>query len=83
MWTPNFVSEGKLLIDIPDDANELCLFSLFVTDEVLHSIVLETNKYAADFLDKELDKLPPKSRFRLWKKDLTLEKLKQFLTLTF
>ena len=26
LWTPNFVSEGKFLVDIPDDAKELHFF---------------------------------------------------------
>ena len=83
LWTPNFVSEGKFSVDITDDAKNFTFFSMFVTDEVLQSIVLETNRYAAEFLENNLEKLPPKSRFRLWKEKLSLDKLKQFLALTF
>lgn len=82
-WIPQFANEGRFLINIPDDADELYFFTLFVTDEVLQSIVTETNRYAAEFLEKNHEKLKPKSRFRLWKKDLSVDKLKKFIALTF
>jgi len=65
LWTPNFEEGGKFLIDILDDAEELFFFSLFITDDVLQSIVLETNRYAAAFPLKNADKLGPKSRLKL------------------
>ena len=44
-WTPGFNENSGFLIDIPDTADELYFLSLFLTDDVLADIVLQTNKY--------------------------------------
>ena len=85
-WLPEFEINEGLLIDLPADATELDFLFIFLTDEVLDSIVLETNKYAANYIEREAaaGRLPPKSRFRLWPEyGITRDRLKVFLALTF
>ena len=82
--TPNFNQHSGFLIDIPDEVNEMYFFLLFLTDDVLADIVLQTNKYADLFLQKEGENLPPKSRFRQWPEGgITVTDLKTFIALTF
>ena len=71
---------------VPDDADELYFFSLFINDDLLNNVVLETNHYAKDYItvEKETGRLPPKSKFRSWPEEgITIEKLKKFIALTF
>jgi len=67
-WMDQFTLESKITIDIPDDADEEYFFSLFVPDELFVDIITETNRYAKAYIDHEeaANKLPPRSRFRLW-----------------
>ena len=85
-WLPEFAEDSSFLVDIPDDADELYFLSLFMSDELVDTILLETNRYARTYIDKELaaGRLPPRSRFRYWPNNgITLEKLKAFIALTF
>ena len=59
---------------------------MFITDGLLNNVVLETNRYAKDYITvkKEKGRIPPKSRFRSWPEEgITIEKLKKFIALTF
>ena len=81
-----FIENSSILVDVPDDADELYFFSLFINDDLLNNVVLETNRYAKDYItvEKETGRLPPKSRFRSWPEEgITIEKLKKFTALTF
>ena len=83
-WLPEFTSDKSFLTDIPNDANELYIFLLFLTENVLQSLVNKTNNYAETFLTKEKDTLPQHSRFKQWKIDsIPLKDMKVFIALTF
>ena len=59
---------------------------MFITDGLLNNVVLETNRYAKDYITvkKEKGRIPPKSRIRSWPEEgITIEKLKKFIALTF
>ena len=59
---------------------------MFINDDLLNNVVLETNHYAKDYItvEKETGRLPPKSKFRSWPEEgITIEKLKKFIALTF
>ena len=59
-------------------------FSLFLTEDVLQSLVNETSKYAQTFLTKMKDTLPQYSRFKQWKGNvISLKDMKVFIALTF
>ena len=75
---PQFIENSSILVDVPDDADELYFFN----DDLLNNVVLETNRYAKDYItvEKEKGRLPPKSRFRSWPEGgITIEKLKKLL----
>ena len=83
---PQFIENSSILVDIPDDADELYFFSLFINDDLLNNVVLETNRYAKDYItiEKEKGRLPPKSTFKSWPEEgITTEKFKKFIALTF
>ena len=65
---PEFTRDKSFLTDIPNEADEY-FFSLFLTDDVLQSLVNETKKHAETFLTKEKDTLPQHSRFKQWEDD--------------
>ena len=69
IWLPEFTRDKSFLTDIPNEADELYFFSLFLTEDVLQSLVNETNKHAETFLTKEKDTLPQHSRFKQWEDD--------------
>ena len=59
---------------------------MFINNELLNNVVLETNRYAKDYItaEKEKGRLPPKSRLRSWpEKGITTDKLKKFIALMF
>ena len=85
-WMDPFSMESEILVNIPEDANELYFFALFLPYELLQNIVDETNRYAGSYIDslKAGDNLRPKSRFNLWPEEgIDLDVLKQFIALTF
>lgn len=51
-------------------------YKLFVTEEVIAKMVMETNKHAADFLSSHVIK--PKSRLRHWE-PTTFEEMERFM----
>lgn len=62
---------------IPSNSELIDYFNLFFTATFLSTIVLETNRYAANFLNSQVN-LKPKSRVRAWK-PITLLELKAFI----
>lgn len=64
------------------DSKPIAYFSLFITTYIWTMIVRETNKYAANFIEQNIDYLSahPQSRYRKWK-DLTVATLKTFLAI--
>ena len=46
----NVIKPEQVLIDLPDDPSPYDFFKLYMTDELLDMIVLETHRYAAQFI---------------------------------
>ena len=63
---PKFTAEPGFNFIIPDDANELYFFKLFITDQLLELVTLETNKYASEYLQKNKGRLKEHSNFKKW-----------------
>lgn len=86
-WLPDFfVDEGFLIQTYEQMLTSLAFLFIFLTDEVLVSIVLETNKYATNYIEKEkaADRLSAKSKFRSWPVDgIRRDQLEVFIALTF
>ena len=59
-----FSTEARLLQDIEDKTSPIHYLKLFVNDATYEQIAIETNRYAAQFLQDKV--LPAKSRFRKW-----------------
>ena len=79
-----FTAEPGFNFIIPDDVNELYFFKLFITDELLESVTLETNKYASEYLQKNKDRLKEYSNFKKWPENgISEDKMTLFITLTF
>ena len=47
---PQFIENSSILVDVPDDADKFYFFSLLINDDLLNSAVLETNRYAKDYI---------------------------------
>ena len=69
--------------DIPDDADELFFFKLFVTDELLEYITYQTNLYAEQYFALNMDKLPEKSRIRKFIGGTDVDRILVFICLTY
>ena len=84
-WLADFTRDKSVFTGFPDDADELFLFfSLFLTEDVLQSLVNETSKYAQTFLTKMKDTLPQYSRFKQWQDNvISLKDMKVFIALKF
>ena len=67
---PPFACEllGKQILPVPCIDDPLAYFELFFDDEIISIIVTETNRYAAQFLAREKEKITQqkKSRFQKW-----------------
>ena len=57
-------------VEIRDDSDELYFLKLFVDEEIIASLTLQTNKYAADFIQTNAQKLGEHSRFSKWPEDV-------------
>ena len=58
-----FTETPGFKVEIPDDSNKLNFLKLFVDKEITASLTLSTNKYAADFIQANAEKLGEHSRF--------------------
>ena len=58
-----FTETPGFKVEIPDDSNKLNFLKLFVDKEITASLTLLTNKYAADFIQANAEKLGEHSRF--------------------
>lgn len=74
----SFQETGGLNKQLPDDINPYDVFTLFVDDEIINLLVLETNRYAQQKLNES--RLTPGSRMHKWK-PTNPEEIKQFLGL--
>ena len=85
-WIGDFSREAGLLINIPEDANELDFFKIFLTNDVLESITNETNEYARNYIESAMaaNNLKESSRFKLWPEDgISVDDMKSFIALSF
>ena len=64
-WTPGFK------VEIPDNTDDLYFLKLYLDEEITASLTLQTNKYLADFIQSNAQKLGEHSRFSKWPKDGT------------
>ena len=62
-----FTGEEKVLERLPTNPTVEDFFKLYITEEVIDHLVVQTNLYARQFLDKEKDNLKPHSRLHEWK----------------
>ena len=76
-----FTGRYGLQAELPDDHNEMDILDLFLTPELYELIIVETNRYAKQYFEKNTD-LPPFARARQWK-DVDANELKVFFVLTF
>ena len=58
-----FTETPGFKVEIPDDSNKLYFLKLFVDKEITASLTLPTNKYTADFIQANAEKLGEHSRF--------------------
>ncbi|XP_046666746.1 piggyBac transposable element-derived protein 4-like [Homalodisca vitripennis] len=73
-----FTKQNELLVPTPRENKPVDWFLLLVDDQLLESIVADTNRYAFDlFFGPSTE---PRSRIHRWK-DLTLDELKKFIGL--
>ena len=79
-WKEN----AGLNVEVPLDANELLFFRLFFTKTLVTSITTETNRYAAQFLEKHCGTLGPSSNYRRWPiNGINEDKMLAFLALAY
>ena len=74
----SFTETGRLIRELPNDLNPYDVFALFVDDEIIDLLVLETNIYAEQKLNKS--ELLPSSRMHKWTRTNS-EEMKKFLGL--
>ena len=61
-----FTGEEKVLERLPTNPTVEDFFKLYITEEMIDHLVVQTNLYARQFLDKEKDNLKPHSRVHEW-----------------
>ena len=78
--SPNypFNENSGFLIDIPENATPTYFFKLFLSDDLISFLVVETNRYAEKVLDEIIIKR--NSRFKEWK-PTDFDEMKLFLGL--
>lgn len=58
---------GESLINFPiENKTPFEVYKLFLTEEIIKKMILETNNYAAKFIEKNKRIKQPKSRLKLW-----------------
>ena len=62
-----FTGEEKVLERLPTNPTVEDFFKLYITEERIDHLVVQTNLYARQFLDKEKDNLKSHSRAHEWK----------------
>ena len=62
-----FTGEEKFLERLPTNPTVEDFFKLYITEEMIDHLVVQTNLYARQFLDKEKDNQKPHSRVQEWK----------------
>ena len=62
-----FTGEEKVFERLPTNPTVEDFFKLYITEEMIDHLVVQTSLYARQFLDKEKDNLKPHSRVHEWK----------------
>lgn len=77
-----FRGEKKINVEIPEHADMIDFFKLYITDDFIDNILVqETNKYAQDFFNSpQGQNLKPQSRFRKWV-NATSDDMKRFIAM--
>ena len=79
-----FTGTPGFKVEIPDDSDKLYFSKLFVDEEIIPSLTLQTNKYAADFIQANAQKPGEHSRFSKSPKDgIKSNKMLAFIALTY
>ena len=63
-----FIGTPRFKVKIPDDGDQLYFLKIFLNEETIASLTLQTNKHAADFIQANSQKLREHSRFFKWDK---------------
>ena len=78
-----FTGASGFKVEIPDDSDELYFLKLFVDEEIIASLTLQTNTNSAEFIQPNPEKLEEHSRFSKWPKDgIKTNKMLAFIALT-
>ena len=78
-----FTGASGFKVEIPDDSDELYFLKLFVDEEIIASLTLQTNTNTAEFIQPNPEKLGEHSRFSKWPKDgIKTNKMLAFIALT-
>ena len=79
-----FTGAPEFKVEILDDSDKHYFLKLFVDEEIIASLILQTNKYAAEFIQANAEKLGEHSRFSKWPKDgIKTNKMLAFIALTY
>ena len=70
-----FTGEEKVLERLPTYPTVEDFFKPYITEEMIDHLVVQTNLFARQFLDKEKDNLKPHSRVHEWKPKHRVEML--------
>ena len=77
-----FQGQDRVLVNLPKDASPFEILSSYLTPDIVHHIVLETNRYAQQYLSANAATLKPSSEARRWH-DTTDDEMVAFIGLLF
>ncbi|XP_065185884.1 piggyBac transposable element-derived protein 4-like [Sycon ciliatum] len=77
---PDFTAETGLNVELPESATPYDFVKLFFTPELWDLLVVETNRYATQYLATRSQDLPRHSRLRKWT-PVTVPEMKMFMSL--
>ena len=81
---PEFKETVGINIPIPDDADELYFFQLFIADQVIDNITNETNLYAEQYVEANRENIKDKSRLLCFPDGgMSTDHMKVFLGITY
>ncbi|GFO50628.1 PiggyBac transposable element-derived protein 4 [Plakobranchus ocellatus] len=78
---PRFSAQPGIKVALSDDPSPLEVYKLFITDELINSWKVETNRYARAIINsKDQQLLSNRSRFKLWT-PVTLREMWNFIAI--
>ena len=75
-----FRADSGVKFTVEDKENPLEYFEKYFDDELIEYLVTETNRFANDYLDENLETLSPKARANQWY-DMSVNEMKVFIGL--